>query len=260
MSPEIRKSGRCSVTPLLLILAATPGALSMQLPPSQPSITQSLLPLANATSSLTQFTFTSTPTPQPTYRQNQVITSSIPLFAVCNPDFSECTTKYSTTEVKWCSATTLPSPYFCEDSGSEGCTVTECDQPVTFSSKVGELRATTTGNATTTYYIAPYMEYIYPHSTPHAQIVSARECHRNGENIRICVDKQETWDASRDLFTTCVNSATREGIVGEEDYGYGLELQQHDHHGHDAEFRTIVSPAPLDTKCEESLAENKPFT
>lgn len=101
--------------------------------------------------------------PYPVTKQGQEVTSCVPQYAVCNPDNSDCTTVYSTKTYNWCSTVVPCYPH--------SCTVTDCQQAVTFSHEnsyhlqstvcptAGEYTihgtATHIPSPTTVYYVQP---------------------------------------------------------------------------------------------------------
>lgn len=146
-------------------------------------------------------------------KQGQQVTTYIPQYAICNPDYTDCTTAYQTSTYAWCS-TRIP----CYGSP---CTVTDCSQMVTFShTQSYNLKSVfcasagncdvhgTTVNVPTptektyvepvhTYYAAPYLDYY--HDSPR---VTVEKCAEVTPGQPLCSAHVEIWEEQYVVHTS----------------------------------------------------------
>lgn len=152
--------------------------------------------------------------PYPITKQGQAVTTYVPKYAVCNPDYTDCTTAYDTSTYAWCS-TRIPCY-------GKDCTVTDCNQMVTFSHTqsyhLNSAVCPTAGNCniygtnvylpspTTktyaepvyTYYAAPYLDYMeHDYSA-----VTVEECVYVHPQHPVCSEHVEKWEEQYAVHTS----------------------------------------------------------
>ena len=160
--------------------------------------------------------FTPSPSAEPyaITKQGQPVTTYVPNHAVCNPDYTDCTTAYDPSTYAWCS-TRIPCY-------SKDCTVTDCNQMVTFSHAqsyhLNSAACPTAGNCniygtnvyvpspTTktyvepvyTYYVAPYLDYMeHDYSA-----VTVEECVYVHPLYPVCSEHVEQWQERYAVHTS----------------------------------------------------------
>lgn len=145
-------------------------------------------------------------TPYAVTKQGQQVTTYIPQYAVCNPDYTDCTTAYKASTYAWCS-TKIPC------YGRE-CTVTACNQMVTFSHTqsyhLNSVHCASTGDCNVygtniyvpsptvhtyvepvhTYYAASYLEYTEHENPP----ITVKECVEVQPGLPVCSQHVEIWE------------------------------------------------------------------